>query len=62
MLTEQEPGGCCHFYEALDVPGDPAICLAPDRHMRSTLRGGDLPIYIAGNSLFQNGNREIFQE
>jgi hypothetical protein len=26
------------------------------------LRGGDLPIYIAGNSLFQNGNREIFQE
>jgi hypothetical protein len=46
----------------LIVTASKPFALPPDRHMRSTLRGGDLPIYIAGNSLFQNGNREIFQE
>src|ERR1700674_686641 len=40
---------------------DPAICLAPRSPHAQHTRGGDLPIYIAGNSLFQNGNREIFQ-
>src|SRR6202051_1279138 len=31
--------GCCHFYEALDVPGNPAICLAPrSPHAQHTKR------------------------